>query len=104
MNQLLGTYGPNGYYWILVWGDSLATMQSYFDTHGFDATNCYSDPSWAALSQYAAAYGGGSGGIPQTGLVDRDGDVRKYKVGQIDYTPDGATEWENAVKELVGVS
>jgi hypothetical protein len=78
-------------------------MQNYFDTNSWSATNVYEDPPLATLSPYASAYGGGSGGIPQNCLIDRDGDVRKYAVGAIDGSGP-SVQWENAIKKLVGVS
>lgn len=97
------TYGPQGFYLILDWEDTTDFMQNYFDTNGWIATNIYEDSSLASLGPYASAYGGGSGGIPQNCLIDRDGDVRLYSVGAIDGSGPSVT-WTNAVKELVGVS
>lgn len=87
----------------MVWEDTPSFMRNYFDTNSWDATNCYSNPSLSGtLSPWAAAYGGGSGGIPQNALIDRDGDVRLYSVGAIDGAGPSVI-WTNAVKELVGV-
>jgi len=100
---LYQTYGSDGYYWIIAWEDTLDYMTDYFNTNGWSATNCYEDPSLDSLGPWSAAYGGGSGGIPQNALLDRDGNVRLYAVVAIDGEP-RATQWTNAVKELVGVS
>jgi hypothetical protein len=77
-------------------------MQNYFSTNSWDCTNAYEDPPLDSLGPYASAYGGGSGGIPQNALIDRDGEVRLYSVGAIDGSGPSVT-WTNAVKELVGV-
>ena len=77
-------------------------MTTYFTTNSLVATNIYSDPTTSTMSAYAGAFAGGSGSSPQNGLLDRDGDVRKYGIGAFDGEP-YATEWTNAIKELVGI-
>lgn len=99
---MLTTYGPQGFYWIIAWEDTLDFMTNYFDTNSWNATNCYEDPALGSLGPWATAYGGGSGGIPQNALLDRDGDVRLYSVGAIDGAGPSVI-WTNAVEELVGI-
>ena len=100
---MLNTNGSNGYYWIVAWSTSLSDGQIYFDTNGYTPTDYYQRQTGAgqALILYSTAYYTGSTGIPQHALIDRDGNVRKYSVGQMDYTPTRAQEWRDDVSSLM---
>ena len=105
LDTLLINYGPAGYYGISCWDEdkTLDFLKDYFDTNGWDPTELYQDSGEEVFNLYSSAYNGGEGGHPMHYLIDRDKDVRKAGIGAIDGAGTN-TEWENAVKELVGVS
>jgi len=102
LQSLLDAFGSDGYAWLVIWEHDWSQNEDYFNTNNLSPTNDCSDPSWSVLSAYTNKFGTGSGAIPQAYLLDRDGYVRKYGLGALDDEPH-ATEWTNAVRELLGL-
>lgn len=101
MKTRLDSFGQYGYYWLVIWEEPWSESQGNFA--GKEPTNYFEDDGYAILSQYANRFAGGNTGIPQHALLDKDGKVRKYGLGATDQDP-YKTEWDNAIKELLGIS
>ncbi|MCD6282682.1 hypothetical protein J7J84_03645 [bacterium] len=75
-------------------------MGPYFHNDGYYPTEYFCRSGSNIRADYSTTFGDGGSGIPQHGLVDRDGNVRKYSVGATDGEP-YKTEWDDAIEELL---
>lgn len=89
------TFNADGYYQIEVAIDQRDTNWAWYEGQSYTWTDLFYNTT--ALGAYND-WVGNSGGIPQTYLLDRDGTVRKVRLGG--NPPDA--EWRTAIGELVG--
>ena len=79
--------------------DSQAQNWQFYEQNPYTWTDQYYDSTYAALNAYNKFPPvNGSNGIPQTYLIDRDGTVRKARLGG--NAPDA--EWRAAIEQLLG--
>jgi fibronectin type 3 domain-containing protein len=101
----MNTYENEDFYVVLDSDDSPSEMTAYlnspqFGTPPLDRFNVYCRDG-APKGSYWNDYGQ-STGYPHNVLFDRDGFIRKWKVGAI--LDANVAVWENSIKELLGIS
>jgi len=78
--------------------ESEDTAMAFIQSHSFACTYWALDTSGGYFSQLSSKFNGGSGGIPQHFLFDRDGVCRYSKVGAY---MNGTAELEAAIDQLL---
>jgi len=99
MNQWAGAYKSYGFYVVLDADDGYdalkdhMTSNSLLDLHGY----CRGGAAmrWTGIFKYSS-----STGYPQNIWIDRDGYIRAYHSGGVDYDPPGT--WEALLDQLNG--
>lgn len=80
--------------------DGLSAIEAYFNSNNLQYLDCYCR-NGAARGAHWTKYGYG-GGYPHNVLMDRDGAIRRWKVGAV--INENVALWEQTIKEIVGVS
>jgi hypothetical protein len=63
--------------------DDKSTAVAWINSHSYEFTEWGWDPTGSNFWNYSNAFNGGSNSIPQSYIIDRDGNVRYAKVGSI---------------------
>lgn len=98
LSQVYNTYKSNpGYRQVMVdVGEDKPTVINFVNQYGYSASYWALDPS-SSYFEKCNDFNGGSGGIPQHVLFDRDGNCRWSQVGMLSST----SELENAIDQLL---
>lgn len=96
MLNLYSSYSSQGFYVVTVWPDTLAQMQTWLNAKGYgEYTDNYQDTDLVILGDYADAFSGEES-VPVNFLIDRDGNVRHWEIGEI---IEG--DWADYIEELL---
>ena len=95
--SLYGNYKSDGFYFITAWSMTLVGMQSWLETQELqeEYTDYYADADRVAFHAYRIKFNA-ENAIPTNYLIDRDGNVRFYLVGEI-----VEDEWAGYIEELL---
>ncbi len=94
--ELYDSYSAEGFYLVVVWPDTLAQMQTWLNAKGYgEYTDNYQDTDAAILGDYAGAFAVEES-VPLNFLIDRDGNVRFWELGEI-----SEGEWAGLIEELL---
>jgi len=94
--SLYSAYGSQGLCLITVWRETLSQMQSWLSSRGYgEYTNNYEDTDSDIFGLYVDAFTGEET-VPTNYLIDRDGNVRYWEIGEIS---EGA--WADLIEELL---
>ena len=94
--NLYGDYSIQGFSLITVWSVTLAQMQTWLNAKGHAAyTDNYQDTDSEILGVYVDEFTGDET-IPTSYLIDRDGNVRHWEIGEIN-----EGDWGDLIEELL---
>ncbi len=94
--ELYGSYSAQGFYLVVVWPNTLSQMQTWLNAKGYgEYTDNYQDTDLEILGVYADAFAGEES-VPMNFLIDRDGNVRHWELGEIN-----EGDWEVYIEELL---
>lgn len=94
--ELYGSYSAQGFYLVVVWPNTLSQMQTWLNAKGYgEYTDHYQDTDSDILGLYVDAFTGEES-VPMNFLIDRDGNVRHWEIGEIN-----EGDWADYIGELL---